>query len=471
MLGWRLVTSPGFGVALVLMALAPATALAQPDREDSPTPTEQVTLAPAPTTRRDPRALAPEAFNLTVTGGLGLIRLGTPYPLGAGKVAVGGTVMNFDRNPGDVDFFDYGVQFALGLGGRTDVFIRGSPVVRTNSVGQDPVGFPIPPLDLFVDIYPSPASRPGPLFLFAQEVPYKSYNAATEVINPPGHGAFSSSSGAITLGAKVNLLSEDREDPMGLGLRGYVDIPTEEPWYNTPRWGERAGFSGETDIGLDLLAARRFGMTELLVNVGYRHVGDPDRGIRVQFVDSSRTDAAGFLVGPLEEIKLDLHDRLEIGAGASFPAFAIMKQQVWLLSEFGYTRYVGHGTAVERLVHPAEVRLGVQMNIPGYKALSFGTAFQLLLNDGGDGDPRATFLRTPDGRGDINFGENVNAEVSEDVKAFLASRGATFSTNSSKVLSTNNPAFDMWRTIDPAPQRVVSQGGGNILVFLTWRIN
>ena len=240
--------------------------------------------------------------------------------------------------------------------------------------------------------------------------------------------------------------------------------------YNSSRWREQAGVSGKTDISFDLLAAKRFPVTELLMNVGYKHVGDPDRGIRLQFVDSSRTDD-GFLVGAPHEIKLDLHDRLEVGVGAAFPAFAIKAQQIWLLTEFSYMRYIGHGTPVERLANPAEMRLGLQMNCPGYKALSFGGAFQLLLNDAGDGDLRTTFLRTPDGRGDINFSENVNPEVATAVKAWLASRGGTFSPDSSKVFSTNNADFDMWRTIVAAPQRVISQGNASLVAFVTWRVN
>ena len=98
-------------------------------------------------------------------------------------------------------------------------------------------------------------------------------------------------------------------------------------------------------------------------------------------------------------------------------------------------------------------------------------AFQLLLNDGGNGDLRTTFLRTPDGKGDINFGENVDPRISADVEAFLASRGGTFSPSSSKVFSTNNPDFDAWRNIVTAPQQIISQGNGNILAFITWRIN
>ena len=83
--------------------------------------------------------------------------------------------------------------------------------------------------------------------------------------------------------------------------------------------------------------------TELLVNVGYKHVGDPSRGLEVQYVDSSRTEPGEFLVGPPQEVKLDLHDQLAFSTGLSLPAFAIMRQQVWFIGEFDYTRYIASG--------------------------------------------------------------------------------------------------------------------------------
>ena len=468
MADWQTMTRSAVSISLLLLVFLPAAVFGQSAPQNDPPPA--VPATPAPANRREPRPLAPNVFNLSVLGGRGLIREGSPYTLDPGKFGVGGSVTNFDRNPGDVDFFEYGFQLALGLPRRMEVFLRAAPVLRTNSVGQDPVGFPIPPLDLFVDTYPTSALRRGPAFLFAQEVPYKSYDFPSVRIDPPGHGAFAQSSGDIALGAKVNLLSEDRENRIGLGFRTYVEIPTEKPLYNSSRWREQAGVSGKTDISFDLLAAKRFPVTELLMNVGYKHVGDPDRGIRLQFVDSSRP-GDGFLVGAPQEIKLDLHDRLEVGVGAAFAAFAIKAQQLWLVTEFDYMRYIGHGTPVERLAHPAEMRVGLQMNCPGYKALSLGGAFQLLLNDAGNGDLRTTFLQTPDGRGDINFSEHVNPEVAAAVKGWLASRGATFSPDSSKVLSTNNADFDMWRTIAPAPQRVISQGNASLVAFVTWRVN
>jgi hypothetical protein len=77
---------------------------------------------------------------------------------------------------------------------------------------------------------------------------------------------------------------------------------------------------------------------------------------------------------------------------------------------------------------------------------------------------------TGDGRGDINFGELVDAELSAEVEAFLQSQGAVFSPASSKVFATNNPAFDSWRNIPVTPSRIGAEGHNNILAFVTWRV-
>jgi hypothetical protein len=98
--------------------------------------------------------------------------------------------------------------------------------------------------------------------------------------------------------------------------------------------------------------------------------------------------------------------------------------------------------------------------------------WQLLLNNGGKGGERSTAFKTPDGRGDINFGELMNdPQLTSDVESFLQSRGATFSEASSKVFSTNNPAFDAWRNITVAPGKIQSQGHTGALAVITWRFN
>jgi hypothetical protein len=245
-----------------------------------------------------PKTHPPREFNAAVTGGRGLLRAASPYTLSSGELIGSFHVVNFDRNPGDIDFFDFPLGFTLGLPKRTELFFSFSPTLRTNSVGQDPVGYPVPPLDLFVDIYPQHATRPQPYFMHDQEAPYKTYFVPNVTIDPPGHGAFASSTGDIVIGGKIEITSEERDAPLGFGVRGYAHIPTEKPVYNTSEstdeWHKYAGVSGETDVGLDLLFAKKLWITELLFNVGYKFVGDPDRGLRIQYVDSSKTSPKNF---------------------------------------------------------------------------------------------------------------------------------------------------------------------------------
>ena len=46
-------------------------------------------------------------------------------------------------------------------------------------------------------------------------------------------------------------------------------------------------------------------------------------------------------------VQLDLHDQLIVNAGTTLQAFSVHGLPFWLLGEFGYTRYVGSGTAVQ----------------------------------------------------------------------------------------------------------------------------
>jgi hypothetical protein len=377
--------------------------------------------------------------------------------------------MNFDRDPGDIDLFQYSFQGVVGVTKRTEFFAKIMPFSRANSSNLDPERFPVPPLDLFVDTYPTSALRSVPYFMFVPTLPYKTYSPT----NLTETGAFSQSSGSNVFGMKLNLKSQDRGNRIGLGFRGFVEIPTETPRYNVPWPAFRYvnGVSGEVNVGGDVLFARTWKSTEVLLNAGYKQTGNPDRGLRIQMVDSSQSTPDKFLVGGPVDVPLDLSNELRLSAGWTAPAFHFYKAYWWVFAEFNHTRYVGRHIPNERLVHPAEVTLGIQSNVPWYKAISVGAAWQLLLNNAGKGKERTTSLQTSDGRGDINFSELLdNPQLTADVKAFLEGRGATFSEASNKVFSTNNAVFDSWRNIPVGPATIQSEGHTNILAFITWRI-
>jgi len=416
----------------------------------------------------DPEYL-PSRFNLSLAGGLGLIRALSPYSLPSGEIVGSFATDNFDRNPGDIDVVEVPFQGAIGLPGRTEFFVKYTPVLRTNSVGQHPVEYPVPPLDLFVDVFPSNAQRAEPYFLFAQEYPYKTYAYYDVTIDPPGNGAFASSSGDIVLGLKANLTGEDRGHWAGFGVRGYWEIPTETPEYNSSNWAKLAGVSGESNWGFDLMFSKAAGRAEFLVNAGYKWTGDPSRGLRVQTVDSSKDTSDEFLVGEPVEIGLTLRNQVPFTFGVNLRVFHIGVYPVYFMGEFTHLAYVGGGTPVERKVHPNELRLGLQFT--PIRSVSVGFVWQLLLNDAGDGGTRVSNLIFPDGsKGDINFSELVDPALAEEVTEYFRQYGATFSSNSSKVFSTNNAAFDSWRNISTEPQTIIGQGGGNFLLLATWRI-
>jgi len=430
-------------------------------------------LAPTPLIAQNPPdpdldATRPTRFNASVSGGSGLIQAVSPDTLRHGQAVVGASVTNFDRDPGDIDIFAYSFQGAVGFGKRAEFFARIMPWMRANSAHQDPERFPIPPLDLFVDTYPTSALRSEPYFMFVPNLPYKTYNPE----NLTETGAFSSSSGDNAFGFKVNLLSEDRGNAVGIGVRGFIEIPTETPLYNAPYPAFRNvnGASGEVNFGGDFLFGRKWKASEFLANIGYKQTGNPYRGLRIQMVDSSQSDPARFLLGSPENVPLDLSNELRFSTGWSVPMFHFYKAYWWLVAEFNHTRYIGSHTPTERLVHPAEVSLGIQSNFPWYKSVAVGAAWQLLLNNAGKGKERTTSLQTGDGRGDINFSELFDASLSAEVKDYLQSRGATFTEDSSKVFSTNNPAFDQWRNIPINPALIQSEGHTNILAFISWRI-
>jgi hypothetical protein len=410
------------------------------------------------------------AQGLSFGGGTGLIRAVTPDTLEPGNFAVGVLEMNYDRNPGDVDMMKFGFQFAIGVTKRIEAFVDYVPVVRTNAVNLDPLAYPIPPLDLIVDTYPTAANRTEPYFLFAPEVPYKTYDVPTVRVVPPSWGAFSSSSGDLTVGGKVSLLSERRGNPLGLGVHGYVVIPTEKPEGNTANWAKLNGVPGGIDVGVQLAVEKVVKKLEIVGNVGYRAVGAPDLGgMRVQYVDSSRAGTPGFIVGQPKTVPLELPDQLSFTGGARIPIFKLGMSQTWALGELSHVHFVGSATPVERVVNVTDFRLGIQGEIPGYHHLILGAAWQAPLSDMGNGDTRVTNFKTPDGRGDINFGQFVDPALASAVGAYFAQNGVTLDTNTSKMFATNNPAFDAWRNVKTGAQPIVAAGNNAILAFITWR--
>jgi hypothetical protein len=400
----------------------------------------------------------------------------SPYTLAWGEVAVGFHVLNFDRDPGDHDVIDYRLVAAVGLPKRMEFFLRYTPFLHVNSVNMDPVAFPPPPFDLVVDIYPTPALRPPPYFLYAQEIPFKTYSVPETPLDPPSFGAFSTSSGDLVLGIKRNLLSEGQGHWLGFGIQGYLELPTERPGFRTwsrqpflpgapaaplPEWRKKVGTSGERDFGLDLLSSKTVGKWSLALNLGYKRVGDPEGGLRLHFVNSGASRPEDLVASPPIELQLDLKDELQIVAGVSRRTSLVLNHQVEVWGQFLHKRFVGSGTPVVKLVHPLETLFGAQFSPQRLPWLHYGIAALRTWNRATHGGQRFSVFE-----GDINFSELVNPQLAEEVKTYLTSRGVPLFQNANGVLSSDNPAFDGWRNIPTGPRPIVAKGHGAVIGFI-----
>jgi len=398
-----------------------------------------------------------------------MIRSVTPETLGRFKWGIGVGGMNWDRDPGDVDFVEVNVSAAVGLPAGFEAHFRFSPTIRTNSVNQDPLRFPPPPVDMVVDVFPTVADRSEPWLMFTQEAPYKTYFLPGVGVRVPTRGAHGRSTGDVIVGLKKNFMMDGQNGPFSFGVMGYAELPTETPGYNTPSWRDKAGLSGEKDFGLEFLFGKNLHKGQLIWSVGYKKIGDPDRAYTIQFVDSGAESIEDFSLGPPVSVPLDLKDEIRLNAGFTYPAFTLIKHQVWFMAELLHIRYAGSGTPVQKVVNPIDLILGLQFNPDFAKWLSIGGAWLMYLNAAGHGGFRDSPFQDPSGKGDVNFSEMVDPDLSAEVRAYLESRGVVFSENSNKIFSTNNPAYDAWRNVPTDPGQVISRGGGAGILFITIR--
>jgi outer membrane protein OmpA-like peptidoglycan-associated protein len=151
--------------------------------------------------------------------------------------------------------------------------------------------------------------------------------------------------GDTFLGAKVNLLSESRQSPVALALRGMVKVPT----------GSRDSGSGtgKVDAQFDFILSKEIASTaEVSGSIGYRHRGDPD--------------------------EYDLSSGIPFGIGAQFPTRSPLKFTTEWYGE------IFNDDVVTRTVSPAPASaLGVDgsvplvtSNLPLQSTLMFGATWQ-----------------------------------------------------------------------------------------------
>jgi outer membrane protein OmpA-like peptidoglycan-associated protein len=151
--------------------------------------------------------------------------------------------------------------------------------------------------------------------------------------------------GDTFLGAKVNLLSESRQNPVAIAVRGMVKVPTGS--------ADNQSGTGKLDAQFDFIVSKEIAQTaEVSGSIGYRHRGDPD--------------------------EYDLSSGIPFGIGAQFPTRSALKFTTEWYGE------IFSNDVVTRTVSPAPASIiGVDgsvplvtSDLPLQSTLMFGATFQ-----------------------------------------------------------------------------------------------
>jgi outer membrane protein OmpA-like peptidoglycan-associated protein len=151
--------------------------------------------------------------------------------------------------------------------------------------------------------------------------------------------------GDTFLGAKVSLMSESRQSPVAVALRGMLKVPTGS--------SEGGSGTGKMDAQFDVIVSKELASTvEVSGSIGYRHRGDPD--------------------------EYDLSSGIPFGIGAQFPTRSALKFTTEWYGE------IFNNDIVTRTVSPAPSALIatdgsvplVTSQLPLQSTLMFGATWQ-----------------------------------------------------------------------------------------------
>jgi hypothetical protein len=167
----------------------------------------------------------------TYLGDTGLFHLPSADTLPRGKVSFSVFRDNLDRDPKDEDISIHGFTFAYGATSRLEVF---AGIGLQHRIDADA---------LF---------QPG----FVNDFPF--------VATPWQTGV-----GDVRLGAKLNLLDDDRGEPVGVALRAFVKLPTADE--------EKGLGTGKLSTGADLVLSRSVAhVAKIHASAGFVANADPD---------------------------------------------------------------------------------------------------------------------------------------------------------------------------------------------------
>ena len=177
----------------------------------------------------------------TFAGDTGLWFVPTAEVLPAKRWSLSAYRVNFDRDQGFTDVSDWPLTVGIGLGDRAELFGAWTVVRR---IDRD-----VRPI--FVGTQPEAGG-------LVNEHPFVRQGWSDNQL------------GDLTLGGKVNLLSEWRQRPMALALRGQVKIPTAKD-------DEEGVGTGKADVSLDAILSKEIASrVELAGFAGVIWRGDPD---------------------------------------------------------------------------------------------------------------------------------------------------------------------------------------------------
>ena len=195
----------------------------------------------------------------TFLGDTGLWFVPTAEILASGSVAASGQLVNLNREQGFSAIQHVAGTFAVGVGGRVEVF--GSVRFLTR-IDRD--------------------LRP----LFGAGLSTATMRRHGGVLNayPTVRQAFSGNQfGDAAVGVKINLLSEERQAPVAFALRGFVELPTGDELTGTT--------SGQVDGEVDLVVSKAAGNVEIAGFGGFAFRSDPAG------IDVANSIAWGFGLG------------------------------------------------------------------------------------------------------------------------------------------------------------------------------
>ena len=269
------------------------------------------------------RAQAPAGMEETVRpattsiyGDTGLWFVPTGEVLRNGTWSASAYRLNWDVRQGFMDISHFEGTFAYGVGGRAEIFGAVRFITRIDRDTR-------------------------PIFGFGGDR-YGGVDNNYPFVREPWTG---NDFGDTFIGAKVGLLSESRQSPVALALRGMLKVPTGSD--------DTGAGTGKLDYQVDFIVSKEIASTaEVSGSIGYRHRGDPDA--------------------------YDLSSGIPFGIGAQFPTRSPLKFTTEWYGE------IFNNDVVTRTVSPAPSSIFatdgsvplVTSNLPLQSTLMFGATWQ-----------------------------------------------------------------------------------------------